>query len=388
MKKILFDLSECQPKRSVKFHGGGIYGYILFETFVRKYSESVVAYVDRSKYLPDNISDLIRKFSVQVISVEERTLASIFTDGICDALYSPLYHTKYEALFKLKVPVVVTVHGLRALEMNRDRHEYLYAAGFKTRMLALLKQTPLYSVFQRRYYSRFDALFRYEYANIITVSEHSRNSIKVFYPFVDDSRIKVRYSVSTTDKTICPEKNDSNDTYYLIISADRWLKNSYRALMAFDYLASNGLTDKMLYVVGMDADSALLKKIKCRHRIKCFKYVARDILESLFANAYAFIYPSLNEGFGYPPLEAMKYGTPAIVSPVSSIPEICAESVIYADPYSYMEIANRILQMETPQIHEYYSIKGKKRAEHIETRQKQDLEGLCNDIISIIKGKR
>lgn len=62
-----------------------------------------------------------------------------------------------------------------------------------------------------------------------------------------------------------------------------------------------------------------------------------------------FVYPSLNEGFGYPPLEAMRYGVPVIASPYSSITETCGGGALYFNPTSIEEIMNRMMMVVTNQ---------------------------------------
>ena len=52
-----------------------------------------------------------------------------------------------------------------------------------------------------------------------------------------------------------------------------------------------------------------------------------------------FIYPSLYEGFGIPPLEAMAFGCPTIVSNITSLPEVCGDAAYYVDPYDINDIA-------------------------------------------------
>jgi glycosyltransferase involved in cell wall biosynthesis len=68
-------------------------------------------------------------------------------------------------------------------------------------------------------------------------------------------------------------------------------------------------------------------------------------LVSLYQGASAFVYPSLYEGFGLPPLEAMQCGTPVVTSNVSSIPEIVGDSCLLADPCSIDSIAASILKL-------------------------------------------
>lgn len=382
MKKILFDLTECQPHRGIKFHGGGIYGYVVFEQLIKTNSKNVFAYINNNKYIPEKILNLIKEYNVSLISSEDHSLLSVFAERNCDILYAPLYSPKYEELFAINVPIVVTIHGLRMLELGRDKYEYIYAKSIKRKIASFIKQTPYHNLLFSKYYKRYQRLFTYNLATIITVSNHSKYSIQSFYPSLDNDRIKVRYSPSTTEQDLIPSQVQESKGYYLIISADRWLKNAYRALLAFDYLYTNGLIDKMVYVVGLNESSAVMRSMKNKKMYKCFEYLSKVDLETLYANAYAFMYPTLNEGFGYPPLEAMKYGTPCITSPLSSIPEICADAVMYANPYSHIEIANRILQMESLELHSIYSRKAVERYKIIEERQRTDLEKLVGDIIS------
>ena len=65
-------------------------------------------------------------------------------------------------------------------------------------------------------------------------------------------------------------------------------------------------------------------------------------LAECYLNAAALIYPSLDEGFGLPPLEAMSLGCPVIASNQGSIPEICKENIVYFDPYDLESIRETI----------------------------------------------
>jgi len=71
-------------------------------------------------------------------------------------------------------------------------------------------------------------------------------------------------------------------------------------------------------------------------------YIDDDQLINLYNNAELFVYPSLYEGFGLPPLEAMACGCPCVVSNAASLPEICGDAVIYCNPYDVNDIAEKI----------------------------------------------
>lgn len=123
--------------------------------------------------------------------------------------------------------------------------------------------------------------------------------------------------------------------------------------------------------------------MKNKNRFIFKSYVSDEELVSLYKNAYAFLYPSLNEGFGYPPLEAMRFGVPVLTSPFSSIYEICGDASLYFNPYSVSELKNRILQMEDWKLREAYSSKARVRFNYISNKQQEDLDKLVKYLITL-----
>jgi len=71
---------------------------------------------------------------------------------------------------------------------------------------------------------------------------------------------------------------------------------------------------------------------KIRDRLMVLDYVGVDTLACIYSLASLFVFPSLYEGFGLPPLEAMACGCPVVVSNAASLPEICGEAAFYVDP--------------------------------------------------------
>lgn len=71
-------------------------------------------------------------------------------------------------------------------------------------------------------------------------------------------------------------------------------------------------------------------------------YVSDEELRALYERAHCFVYPSLYEGFGLPPLEAMVCGCPVIVSDAASLKEVCGAAALYCDPMSHKDIADKI----------------------------------------------
>jgi len=72
------------------------------------------------------------------------------------------------------------------------------------------------------------------------------------------------------------------------------------------------------------------------------EYVEKEDLVKFYNLASVFVFPSLYEGFGLPPLEAMACGTPTITSNVTSLPEVVGDSAITVDPYEVDELSNAL----------------------------------------------
>jgi len=94
-------------------------------------------------------------------------------------------------------------------------------------------------------------------------------------------------------------------------------------------------------------------------------YIPEADLPALYSGAMAFVYPSLFEGFGLPPLEAMACGAPVVVSRVTSLPEVCGEAALYIDhPEEVEAVAAKIMEMcASPELRRTCRQKGLAQAE-------------------------
>lgn len=89
----------------------------------------------------------------------------------------------------------------------------------------------------------------------------------------------------------------------------------------------------------------LLKSYRFKEEVSMPGYIDQVSLAKITAAAYAMVYPSLFEGFGVPPLEAMRCGVPVLASNVSAIPEIGGNAIMYFDPADYVDIANKMMMI-------------------------------------------
>lgn len=103
-------------------------------------------------------------------------------------------------------------------------------------------------------------------------------------------------------------------------------------------------------------------------------------LREAYKHCYALIYPSFFEGFGYPPLEAMKYGKPVLSSNVCSMPEVLGDAPIYFSPIYESAIFNALLSLDDEN-YEYHSRKSLRQYEIVSKRQAEDLVSLVDQLL-------
>ena len=125
-------------------------------------------------------------------------------------------------------------------------------------------------------------------------------------------------------------------------------KNLKNLLSAYAKLGRNFKDEYHLILVGAPGwnNQDIVDEIKSLNQwVKYTGYVSDDELAKLYTQASLFIYPSIYEGFGIPPLEAMACGTPVIVSNASTLPEVCADAAYYIDPLDVKSITQSMVKV-------------------------------------------
>lgn len=388
MRKILFDLTKTQPINGSKFHGGGKYGLEVFYKLAETAPQKIASFYNDSLFIEDDVLRICQEKNIPLIKASEKSVIDAAKEcgGV---LYSPLFDPIYNT--DPEVEVILTIHDMRPLEMVGDSFEKFYKHKRKligTLLLKLgLSGLRQWLIQKKKFADTLRsqrAIFGHKNFHIVTVSEHSKNAMQAFVPTLNDKDVQVFYAPSTTKGDYIPKAdNKEYGKYYLIVSGNRWLKNGARAMIALDQLFSERPNfEGKVVITGLSTLSDITIKFKNPDRFICKGYVDEDELASLYQNAYALVYPSLNEGFGYPPLEAMHKGCPVLASATASITEICGDSVIYFNPYLINEIKMRILALENQNLRSTMIAKGSSREREIRQKQNSDLEKLCSYILS------
>ena len=375
--KLLFDLKATQPNLSGKRHGGGRYGEIIFFRMLER-NISFSCFYDSNLWINPLVLNACQKHNVLLYDIKNQPINELVKNNHVNRVYSCLPDKK---IIDLNCEIYGTIHGLREFEVPVDDFFYKYRSTYKEWIKFTIRK-----FFQSRYrkmrHQKFVEEFVKNNFHPITVSEHSYYSLLTYIPELKNVDIPVYYSPNTSSDSI-PQSNNKGEKYVLLVSGNRWEKNNLRAIIAFDKLVTNGMLGNDIRMKVTGAKQMNFKyRLENPDRFDFLGYVDDAVLDNLYANAYLFVYPSLNEGFGYPPLEAMRYKVPVISSAFASMAEVCAGGALFFNPLSIEEIMNRMMMMMNEDIRAVYSIKGYNQYLQIKERQKQDLDLLIDYIMS------
>ena len=176
--------------------------------------------------------------------------------------------------------------------------------------------------------------------HLITVSEFSKSEIQRFYPFLKKEKITVMYPATDKDHFhVINGLEPHEEPFALTVSSLDPRKNFSRLVEAF-----KGIEGCKLYIVGnanrvfgQQGSSGLESE-----NVKVLGRVSDEELNRLYNQASCFIFPSIYEGFGIPPLEAMQCGCPVIVSDIPVVHEVCGDAAVYFNPFDVDDIRQTI----------------------------------------------
>ncbi len=202
-----------------------------------------------------------------------------------------------------------------------------------------------YSWSFRTWYRILFKLFSLRLRNIITVSHFSenellehcprfRNKISVIHHGKDhiveipsDDSVLLRHDLKGKKYIFAVSSLNPNKNFNSVIRAMKLLEHC-----GYDFVIAGGINSRIFNT----------SAITLSDQVKYIGYVTDAQLKALYEHAGCFVYPSLYEGFGFPPLEAMICGCPVIVSNIPSLKEVCGEAALYCDPLKPEDIAGKI----------------------------------------------
>ena len=176
--------------------------------------------------------------------------------------------------------------------------------------------------------------------HIITVSEFSKSEILRFYPFLNESNITVAYSAVDEEQFHHLHHSvEAPERFALTVSSLDPRKNFLRLAHAFE-----GIEGLNLHIVGnanrVFSQQEGMKKLP--QNVRMLGRVSDEELIRLYHQADCFIFPSLYEGFGLPPIEAMQCGCPVLASDIPVLREVCGDAAEYFNPLDEEDIRKTI----------------------------------------------
>jgi glycosyltransferase involved in cell wall biosynthesis len=174
---------------------------------------------------------------------------------------------------------------------------------------------------------------------IITISLASKNDI---LSMVDVGEEKITV-IHNGCNAISYSKDKSNCSYIVAITSGLPHKNADGIVNSYFEYVRTYADPLPITIIGIPDINKYDLPDEIRIRITCIKFIKDDReLHKIIANAKMFLFLSLIEGFGFPPIEAMQLGVPVICSRLSSLPEVVSEAAVLVDPTNYKEVAGAL----------------------------------------------
>ena len=193
---------------------------------------------------------------------------------------------------------------------------------------------------------------------ILTVSQASKDDI-LHYLGVPAGKVEVIYNALDERLAIVPTPEEVDRVRQRFLLTSPFIlyagnikphKNLDRLIEAFSIMRRSGIEHVKLLIIGDEISKyPNLRRLVHRHQlhqyVRFLGFVPDATLAVLYRLAAVFVFPSLYEGFGLPPLEAMACGTPVVTSNVSSLPEVVGDAALLIDPMDSAAIAQAMARV-------------------------------------------
>jgi glycosyltransferase involved in cell wall biosynthesis len=328
------------------------------------------------KELPHDLNGNIRQVSIDRLPTlvwDQVRLPQALKASEIDLFYSPYY----------KVPLLTDISVVNQILdlMFLEFPPYRDAIGLSGRF----------------YYNVFGRAFAKKSINIITDSEHAKQDIVKNWN-IDPEKIEViplgignRYKPVNDSDLINKVKSNFRlpDKFILYLGNFKPHKNVSSLVKAFKTLGNRFLDFKLVLAGPIDEHGERIKNLVSEmgleERVVFTDTVKEsDLPEALISSAEIFVFPSLYEGFGLPPLEAMACGTPVIASNLTSVPEVVGDAGILVNPLDVESMGKAIAELiENPDKRKFLVEKGLERSRCF--NEKNTAGKLFEHIISLME---
>lgn len=401
--KMIIDLSSAQPQGPVKVNGGGEYAFILLKQLIKFGSNKNQIDVVVNAKLGDNqaLNQYVNDKNINVYKyIDVDDFSSIIAQNFYDQVILPICYYKYGNLrVDDSVRVISAIHDLcdiyyyGKIKVKYGRYPKLDHLNFLRYLRDLINNKSNYNrcvelhrkafeINHNQYMYTVSYFSKYSFQYYLGIDD--TNSINVYYPPEIHSEVSL-----TNDSEVLKKYGLNKDRYFMLSACCRWAKNDSIAAFAIDKLFSNPKIKELLAgfkVILLGTDDIykkyILHNVVNRDKFVFDNFVDDYTIECLYKNAFMFIFPSVLEGFGLPPIEAMKYKTLVACSTAMSIPEVCGDAALYFDPYDIDSISLAILKGFDEELSIELKEKEIKKYEEIQIRRKTDMDSLIKVILN------
>lgn len=380
MANVLFDLISLQDYRS----GGGEYVKKVFDELLLYNTINIYGVYDSKLLFIDNDFDEFSK-QIEMFDIRKMKLSKIIDVCKIDILFIGIIqrYNPYD-LNNIHCKVICVMHDIGDVEIAQNNIHFMYRHTIKNYIKLTIdywNEKSKYSTKNRvlKQYGNIRRFLGKANVSLYTVSNYSSNSILYFFPELKMKNITVLYPppknyirCDNIDDVTIRNLFSSGKRYLLFVNADRDNKNFNVLNKCIDKVVSN-FPDMYLVVTGLNIHVY-------GKNVIALNYVSNSDMENLYQRAWALIYASYTEGFGYPPIESLKYSVPVIASNVCSMPEILSNAVIYFSPFYENDLFFKIVQLHKE--YQHYQSLSYKQYTKILKKQEIDFSKLMSCIIN------
>ena len=323
--------TDCVDKR---FTGIGYYTYNLANRLpqIHNHEYKFIHFQKSDNKLYKQAKEMVLPFPTYLPETIKSGLGVSFASSTLDVVHIP---TGMGFLLPARCAKVLTIHELVGY-LFPEMQTFTWVVLHKYFLPFILKRVDM----------------------IITVSQSTKRDL-IKYMGVPEDKIRTVYNGIDTDrfKVLPPshielvrQKYKLNFPYILYVGNLEPKKNIPTLLKAFTVFSSKNRGAYKLVIVGQkvwryEPIFNTIKDLNLQDKVIFLGYVPEQDISGIYNAANLFVLPSIYEGFGLPPLEAMACGVPVVTSNSSSLPEVVSDAGIMVDPYDSAALANAIDQV-------------------------------------------
>lgn len=386
---ILFDFISLQDDY---VNGGNEYVFRVLLEILKNEAIKISPLIDKKYYVPQRIQRIIKEKSLDVFYTDELTDKSLAEKNI-DVIYIGIAQRFLNyGIQNLSAKILITIHDIGDYSLvydgnfnSKKRYEFEKKYVINKKLFCQIKE-----VLQRKYnliakentikkeYRKLAAIIEKENVQVITVSEYTKVAVEYFFENVANeisvfhapNKISYSENQNVIKNSRLAELINGREKYFILLNSERRNKNAALLLEVWSRFSKKTENKYKVLILGnihLDGKNIIT-----------IPYLEASDLNYALKNAFALIYPSVCEGYGYPPMEAMKYGTPVVCSNVTSLPEVYKDSVLYFSPFYPEDLFRCLIKMTVER--EKYSQISTEYYEELTEKQKKDFYKLIKFI--------